>query len=132
MAIDVRRDSEGLERAIGELLERSFAESRVTRSFDDADESSQEGMFGALPPLTLSPGYYKRADYLLWLDKYKEIGLFDGGWMNDEALGLIAVSLARAAFNRNHPPCGICGALQESAFSTSCCKCGTEFMKRSA
>jgi hypothetical protein len=132
MAIDVTRDGEGLRIALSEMLERGFAQSRITHSLDDADESGGERMFGSLPPLTLSPGYYRRAEYLLWLEKCKNAGLMTSGFTLAEADGLLAVAEARGQFERNHPPCGICGALQETPFATSCCKCGTEFARRAA
>jgi hypothetical protein len=134
MSIDVTRDADGLRQALGEMLERGFAQSRVSRSLDDSDESGGERIFGSLPPLTLSPGYYKRAEYLLWLEKCKNGGLLEemGGLTMAEADGLLAVADARAEFERNHPPCGVCGALQESPFATSCCKCNTQFARRVA
>jgi hypothetical protein len=116
--------------ALGEMLERGLAQSRVTRTLDDAGDEGAERIFGTLPPLSLASGYYKRAEYLLWLEKCKESGLAEGGFTVDEAEGLIAVAEARRSFERNHPPCGICGALQDSQFSTSCHKCGTEFVRR--
>ncbi|MGO8759364.1 MAG: hypothetical protein ACLQG3_14690 [Terracidiphilus sp.] len=134
MAIDVTRDMEGLRQALSEMLERGYAQSRVSRSLDSADENGGERIFGSLPGITLSPGYYKRAEYLLWLEKCKSTGLLDqmGGLTMPEADGLMAVAEARAEFERNHPPCGVCGARQESPFATSCCKCNTEFVRRVA
>jgi hypothetical protein len=132
MAIDVTRDSAGLRQAVRELLERGFAESRISASLDDADDDGQERMFGSLPPLTLSPGYYKRAEFLLWLEEQKKVGVTGGDWQLSEAEGLVAVAQARQEFERLHPACGTCGALQDGQFSTSCCRCGVEFMKRSA
>jgi hypothetical protein len=132
MKVDTARDGEGLRQAIGELLERGFAESRVTRSLDDAEDGCAELMFGSLPPLTLSPGYYKRAEYLLWLDEQKKVGVLNSNWTLSEADGLAAVARARNEYERNHPPCGVCGKLQESPFATSCCGCGIDFLKRSA
>jgi hypothetical protein len=134
MAIDVTRDMDGLRKALSEMLERGFAQSRMSRSLDDSDEGGRERMFGSLPPLTLSPGYYKRAEYLLWLEKCKDGGLLDqmGGLTMAEADGLLAVAEARNEFERNHPPCGVCGARQETPFATSCCKYNTEFVRRVA
>lgn len=132
MAIDVTRDGEGLRQALSEMLERGFAQSRVTRSLSDSDEAGGERIFGSLPPLTLSPGYYRRAEYLLWLEKCKNAGLTTGAFTIAEVDGLLAVADARSEFERNHPPCGVCGALQETPFATSCCKCSTEFARRAA
>ena len=134
MAIDVTRDMYGLRQALSEMLERGFAQSRISRSLDSSDEGGGDRMFGSLPPLTLSPGYYKRADYLLWLEKCKNAGLLEqmGGLTMAEADGLLAVAETRAAFERSHPPCGVCGARQESPFATSCCKCNTEFTRKVA
>jgi len=128
----VMRDAEGLIQALNELLEQGFAQARVTRSIDDSDDAGRERIFGSLPPLTLSPGYYKQAGYLLWLEKCKSTGLATGEFTLAEADGLIAVAEARAQFERNHPPCGVCSALQDSPFATSCHKCGTDFMRRTA
>lgn len=130
--IDVTRDAEGLRQALSELLEESFARARVTRSLDDSSEECAERIYRSLPPLTLSPGYYKRAQYLLMLEKLKEAGLLSSGFTLSESEGLIALAEARSAFERNHPPCGVCSAFQDSQFETSCRKCGTQFMKRSA
>lgn len=132
MEVDVTRDAAGLVKAVSELLERGYAASRISRSLDSSDESCGERMFGSLPQLTLSPGYYKRAEYLLWLEKCRKNGLSESALSLAEAEGLMAVAQARGEFERNHPPCGVCGALQETTFATSCCKCGIEFMKRSA
>lgn len=134
MAIDVTRDMDGLRQALGEMLERGFAQSRVSRSLDFADAAGGERIFESLPALTLSPGYYKQAEYLLWLEKCKNAGLTEamGGLTMSEADGLLAVADARAEFERNHPPCGMCGARQENPFATSCCKCNTEFVRRVA
>jgi hypothetical protein len=113
-------------------LERGFAAARTFRGRDDLDEEQGARMFGSLPALTLSPGFYRRADYLLWLERAKKAGLVEEEFSLAEAEGLMAVAEARAQFERNHPPCGACGALQDSPFAGSCHKCGTEFMKRSA
>lgn len=134
MAIDATRDGEGLCQAIGELLERSYAHGRTFRGLDE-DElggEQEERMFNSLPRLTLSPAYYKRAEYLLWLERAKKGGLIRDEFSLAEADGLMAVAEARAKFEREHPPCGVCGALQDSPFATSCRACPTEFMKRSA
>ena len=132
MEIDVTRDQARLKKAALELLEQGFASSRSFRSLELMDESTKERIAASLPPLTLSPGYYKRAQFLFWLENYKKTGLATGEYALAEADGLMAVAEARAEFERNHPPCGVCSALQESPFATSCCRCGTEFLKRSA
>jgi hypothetical protein len=132
MSIDVTRDQAGLRTAVREMLERSFAESRVRRSMFDAGDEGAERIYGSLPPLTLSPGYYRRAEFLLWLEKRKEQGLVAAPWLLAESDGLVAVAEARGEFERLHPSCGVCGALQESQFATSCCGCGTQFARRSA
>ena len=132
MPIDITRDAKGLLQALTELLEQGFARARVTRSLDDSTEDGADRIFQSLPPLTLSPGYYKRAEYLLMLEKMKAAGLLTAEFTLGESDGLIAVAEARTNFERNHPPCGICSAFQDSPFATSCNKCGTEFMRRSA
>ncbi len=132
MAIDATHDAEGLRQAIGEILERGFAQARTFRGRDDLGEEQESRMYGTLPPLTLSPGFYRRSDYLLWLERAKKSGLVQEEFSLAEAEGLMAVAEARSEFERNHPPCGVCGALQDSPFAGSCHKCGVEFMKRSA
>ena len=132
MGIDVRYDAVGLSQALSELLEQGFAQARVTRSLDDSDDDGKDRICGSLPQLTLSPIYYKRAQYLLWLEKCKSTGLAQGDFTMDEADGLITVAEARSQFERNHPPCGVCSALQDSPFATSCHKCGAEFVRRNA
>ncbi len=132
MAIDSTRDAEGLRMALVELLELSFVHSRSCRSIDSATEECGERIFGSLPPLTLSPGYYKRAEFLLWLEAQKKLGTVSAPWALSEAQGLEAAAAARSEFERLHPPCGVCSALQDSPFATSCRACGTEFLKRTA
>ncbi len=132
MKIDTAYDVEGLSQALSELLENGFAQARVTRSLDDSDDEGRDRISGSLPPLTLSPGYYKLAEYFLWLEKCKDNDLIKGAFTLAESEGLIAVAEARAQFERNHPPCGACGALQDSPFATGCHKCGAEFMRRSS
>ncbi len=122
MAIQWRVESEG---------SVVVSQNRVEPLSCHIEDDGRERIEGSLPTLTLSPGYYKRAEYLLWLEKCKNTGLADGDFTLAESEGLMAVAEARAQFERNHPPCGVCSALQDSPFSTSCHKCGTEFMRRS-
>ena len=131
MPIDVTRDPEGLRRALDELLEEGFIQSRLRRSMEAADEEGADRMFGSAPPRTLSPGYYRWANYLMNLVRHKEEGLVREFTMV-EAEGLIVLAEARRSFERNHPPCGKCSAYQDSSFATACHACGVEFVRKAS
>lgn len=130
--IDIARDCEGIEQAIGHLLEEGFAFARVRSSIDSAEEDNQDRMIGSLPVRELSPGYYKLGEYLLWLDdviqtKAAVVGV---GMKAFEVEGLRALRVARNEFERRHPQCSSCGARQDSQFAPQCYECGVEFRKR--
>jgi len=126
--IDVTRDQEGLIQAVQELLEEEFAFSRVRRIFDAAEGEEREHALRSLPPRLLSPGYYRWAAYLLWLEQRTEfLSRLDAAEME----GLVAVKRARGQWESQHPACP-CGARQESRFQSHCMSCGLTFHKREA
>jgi hypothetical protein len=129
MTIETTRDVEGLKQALRELLEEAFSLSRVEKSMEGANEAAQQRMLASLPPRTLSPGYYKAAEYLLWLEQHLEVGAPAGTMVAWEADGLCVVARARDEFEREHPACGACGALQDSRWMAKCCACGAEFRR---
>lgn len=130
MVIDVTRDREGLEQAILGLLEEGFAFSRVRSSLCDAAEDTFDRLMNSIPPRTLSPGYYKLGEYLLWLESILRASVSPKDFASFEAEGLVLISRARRTFESNHPACGACGAHQDSAFATQCHNCGVEFGKK--
>lgn len=128
--IDVARDHENVVQALVEILEEEFAFSRVRRVLDNSEEGDRGRIVESLPPRTLSPGYYRWASYLFWLEARRGAGIefeqIDGREMD----GLVAVKRARAQWEAQHPACP-CGARQDTRFETKCRACGLEFAKRS-
>lgn len=129
MSIDVTRDLEGIQQAIADLLEEAFVWSRVAPSMDGAAEGTRERMMGTLPPRKLSPGYYRIAQYLLWLEERIRVCVPVSWLPAADADGLCVLARARAQFENNHPTCSVCGAPQDSRFATSCHQCGAEFKR---
>ena len=130
MTFDAARDSAGLKQAIAELLEEGFAYSRIAPLLDSADDANRERMLRSLPPRNLTEGYYKLGEYLLWLEQHVRIGVPLNQAAAYEANGLCLLSAARHEFEHKHPPCGACGAMQDSQYATACYKCGQEFRRR--
>jgi hypothetical protein len=131
MTIDVTRDMEGLQTALGEVLEQDFAFSRVRRVFDHSEGMDREHVLRSLPERTLSPGYYKWAEYIVWLEERLNAGMPVQRMDNCEVEGLVALERARKRWGYDHPTCA-CGAHQESRFSQKCHSCGLEFRKQGA
>ncbi len=129
MVLDPARDHEGLLNAFAEVLEEDFAQSRMRRSLEDAADESREHMVATLPRRTLSEGYYKLAEYLLWLEGLIAVGAPILQMAMLEADGLGVLKRARSNFERNHPECGSCGARQDTKFAVQCCGCGTQFRR---
>lgn len=130
MPIDVTRDSVGLKQALGELLEESYAFSRVRRTLDRSSDESRERQIARLPGRSLSPGYYKLAEYIFWLEERIKAGIRFDRLDAFEMEGLTMLLRARGDFEYNHPTCA-CGAHQDSRFELQCHACGIEFQKRS-
>jgi hypothetical protein len=131
MAIDVTRDLEGLGQALDEVLNQDFAFSRVRRSFEESEGADRDHVLASLPPRTLSPGYYRWADYIVWLAERLKDGITVRYMDMCEVEGLVALDRARLRFDCDHPTCA-CGAHQESRFSQKCHSCGLEFRKHGA
>jgi hypothetical protein len=123
---DPRKDADGIEAAILELLEESYAHSRTARV---PSETTREHMMAGRPPRKLSPAYYRLADYLLWLDQVIKTGLRIRQATEDEVTGLCALSCARDKFERQHPPCYQCGLRQQSEYAVACWSCNAEFKR---
>ena len=131
MTIDVARDMDGLQQALSEVIEEDFAFSRVRRVFDLSGDDDRDRLLRSLPPRTLSPGYYKYASYIVWLDERIKAGMQFRRLADCEMEGLVALTRARGKFDYDHPSCA-CGAHQENRFCTKCHSCGIEFRKRDA
>ena len=129
MAIDVTRDLEGLLQALGEVLEQDFAFARVRRSFEQSGDEDRDHVLQSLPPRTLSPGFYKWAEYIVWLDERLKAGMIVTRMASSEVEGLVTLDRARRKWEYDHPACA-CGAHQESRFSQKCHSCGLEFRKQ--
>ena len=129
MAIDVTRDVEGMVQALGELLEEEFAFQRVRRVLDQAADDDRDHAMRSLPARALSPGYYRWAAYLLWLETRLDAGIRFDRLDVAEMDGLVALKRARNEWNSKHPACA-CGARQEGRFSQRCHECGIEFRRR--
>jgi NADH pyrophosphatase NudC (nudix superfamily) len=109
VSIIVSRDVEGLQTAAIDLMTESLMQSSEDRK--------------------LSPGYYKRVEYLLWLETNIEAGgRFE--LTADELEGIAALARAKAEFSSEHPACGACGARQYSRFARRCRSCNVEFQGR--
>jgi hypothetical protein len=130
--IDPCRDSEGVRMALEELFEEDHVRARIARSLENATDETRERMLNALPPRTLSPGYYSFAFHLLGLEEQIRAGVTfaETDLAAFEVNGLIALGRARTAYRAKHPPCSACGVHQETRFSAQCCSCGVNFRKK--
>jgi hypothetical protein len=126
---DVERDPKGIAIALAELLEESFASSRVASSFETADEETERRITASLPLRTLSPGYYKLATYLFWLSERVQPRALCGQLAMFEMEGMIAVQQARQEQLVKHPKCSACGALQDGKFAAQCHACHAKFKR---
>jgi hypothetical protein len=129
MTIDVARDYEGLSQALTEVLEEDFAFACVRRAFERSQGEDRMHVLNGLPPRTLSPGYYKLASYILWLEERIKAGARFERMAAWELDGLVALERARAKFEYDHPTCA-CGAHQQSRFESKCHACGLDFVKK--
>jgi len=126
--INVANDGEGVKQAVLELFEESLREPDLKRSLERLKPAMDE--FETVVKFAgdrrLSPGYYTRAFYLIWLRGRLEVGVtFD--LYADEADGLLALAAARGEFETNHPACCYCGARQLYKTARRCRACSKEF-----
>ncbi len=132
--IDVVRDSEGVRKAIEELLEEDLARSRLEAQLGSGrrvDPRTKERMLAQVPRRTLSPGYYRWAERMLALEAERKAGVpMDPRMPAYEAEGLLAAERARNAFNSEHPACGGCGTRQPNRFGVECAHCGAKFARK--
>jgi hypothetical protein len=124
---DVMRDQEGIRLACIELLEESFIRSLVSSSYATGTAESQARMESAVPPREMSPGYYRCADYMMWLEERCTVARLN--LLAFESDGLVQFKGARSEFGFRHPSCGGCGTRQEQHFFASCRGCGMKFQR---
>jgi len=131
-AIDVERDTVGLQLAVRELFEETFAEESVRATLEQLadDAEARERVMAELPQRTLSPGYYGRGAYLLELDAAIGAGVQYSAQIltRSDVMGLLAIKRARAEFERDHPGCPRCGARQDNRFTPKCRRCQLQLM----
>lgn len=130
--IDTVRDTEGVYKALLEMFEEDFVRQRIERSTSSARPETRERLEQGIPLRTLSPGYYRFASHLLFLETGRKLGIIlDAGRLAAfEAEGLVALDRARRKFEERHPPCSRCGSLQDTAFQPECNKCGAKFIRK--
>jgi hypothetical protein len=124
---DVTRDPQGISVALAELLEESFCRSRVACDF--ADEGTAQRIDSSMPQRTLSPGYYKVASFLFWLEERVKARTITAGFLAFEMEGVAQVTAARGEFATKHPKCNACGAAQDSRFAAECHACHAKFTR---
>jgi hypothetical protein len=127
--LDTTRDFEGVAMAMDELLEEEFVRGRVAPSLSHCDEDTERRIADTLPPRTLSPGYYKLAQYCFWLRDRLTAGTVSRRCLAFEAEGIAVAERVKSEFLVRHPKCSACGALQDSRFSQSCHACHAKFTK---
>ncbi|QNI34537.1 hypothetical protein H7849_11940 [Alloacidobacterium dinghuense] len=130
--IDVARDAEGVRKALEEIFEEDFVRARIDRESAGATPETKERMQRQIPRRTLSPGYYRVAEYLLAIDAERRAGIVFS--LRDlccwEVDGLVALDRARGAYESRHPACSACGARQDTRFNRECSNCGVKFRTR--
>src|ERR1039458_5692339 len=105
-------NGDALQQALLDLYEESFTWQREKPDREDA--AAVERVERSLAPRLLSPGYYKRAEYLLWLEARMKVGVPIAAMTAIEADGLCALARARNQWEGKHPPCAKCGERQDN------------------
>ena len=132
--IHVERDTEGLHQALVCLFEEALilhrSQGARERAADDPETLAR--LDADIPPREISPGYFRRAAYLLDLSTALELGIPTEPTeiLHTDVLGLTAVKGARAAYEREHPACPSCGERQDNPWMKQCFHCQTKFAGR--
>ncbi|QHN04429.1 hypothetical protein FTO74_14430 [Granulicella sp. WH15] len=128
----VERDAEGLQLALRALFEEALILHRMDSILRLADKATRDRAAEELPERELSPGYYRRAAYLLELSTTLELGVpVDPSTITrSDVIGLQAVRNARQEYEYDHPACEACGERQDNRFLKQCFKCATKFAGR--
>jgi hypothetical protein len=122
-------NGDALQQALLDLFEEGFCWQREAPRGKEVDAAELARIEGTLAPRLLSPGYYKLAEYLLWLEARLKVGVPIAAMTTVEADGLCAVARARNEWERGHPTCAKCGERQDTRFALMCWSCGCEFAK---
>lgn len=131
-SIQTARDAEGLKIALRELFEEAFCREAIGSMMQKADLDTRTRAEEDLPERSLSPGYYRRAEYLLDLASAIESGATYSADVltRDDVHGLQALRRAKHEFECDHPACS-CGIRQHNRFVTECRSCHAKFVERS-
>lgn len=123
--IQVERDGEGLQMALLWLLEEALVRGRIAKAVAASSDHEVERLEAEIPDRELSPGYFKRAGYLLDLSTQLELGIpIDPASITpSDVVGIRAVRSARAEFEREHPGCPRCGERQDNNVMRVCWAC---------
>jgi len=132
--IRVSADLAGLRVAALELFEGAMLEEQSAPALRRAPlgEDRDRVLERTAPARSLSPGYYERVAYLLSLEQELGLGLMTrpSELLASELDGLFAVKSARSEFEREHPACPGCGALNQK-FAATCRACRRELRESS-
>ena len=126
--IQVERDGEGLQMALLWLLEEALVRGRIAKAIAAASDHEVARLEAEIPDRELSPGYFKRAGYLLDLSTQLELGIpmDPASFTASDIIGIRAVRSARAEFEREHPGCPRCGERQDNNVMRVCWACNTK------
>ena len=133
-AIQVERDAEGLHLALRCLFEEALLlhRSEGTRQRAADDPETLRRLDAEIPAREISPGYFKRAAYLLDLSAQLELGIpmDPASILHSDVVGLQIVKSARADYEREHPACPACGERQDNRWMKQCFRCRATFSGR--
>ena len=121
----IERDAEGMKFAIRTLFEESLRRHKLNGLLEKCSAAERARIEADEPIRVISPGYYKRAAYLLQLANTLELGIPfppDCFTLHD-VTGIQAVRMARAEFEREHPACPRCGERQDNPHMPACPHC---------
>jgi hypothetical protein len=132
VSFDVARDMEGVRHALEEIFEEDFVRAHIDRESQGAAPETRLRMERQIPRRTLSPGYYRWAEHLLFLDSIRKAGILlgAGDLTANEVQGLVALDRARVQFGYKRPTCPGCGMHQENRFGIECRGCGFKFQRK--
>ena len=94
----------------------------MRRVFEQAEDADRDHALASLPGRTLTPGYYRWAEYLLWLEERLTIFTVPNfaTLAYCEMSGLVKVSSASAARGKLAQPACPCGSRMESRIVPVC------------
>jgi hypothetical protein len=127
--INIAHDTEGLRKAALEYFEEALDAPMQQQTLAAAKgaRNRERVLEAARSRRTLSPGYYSRVEFLLWLQQMRDMGasISDLGINAAEIEGLRVLALARSEFADKHPECPKCGTPNRLT-DIRCHKCGEQ------